>query len=433
MTRIRAVLNYFSKKKEVINASWLIIGRVVQMILSFVVGIFTARFLGPSNYGLINYGLAFVTFFVAFCNLGINSILVKEIVDSPEESGTILGTTCFLRFLSSVLCSVLIGISVWFIDYGESQTIIVVIICSISLIFQIPEVFNYWFQAHYQSKITAITSLISYSITSIYKIILLILKMDVKWFAFANTLDYIVYGAIIVCYYKKYKGPKLKICLSKGKMLLSKSYHFILSSAMIAVYMQTDKLMLKQMLTEAEVGYYSIANNICNMWVFVLAAIIDSMNPTIFRLYENKEYNLFTKTNKRMYCIVFYLSCIVSMGFLILGKYVVLILYGKSYSGAIGPLLVLTWYTAFSYLGVARNSWLVCKNAQKYLKYLYIGAAIINVVLNYCLIPIFGATGAAIASLITQVATSLIFPSVFRETRENAKLMLEAIVFKGIK
>ena len=92
MTRIRAVLNYFSKKKEVINASWLIIGRVVQMILSFVVGIFTARFLGPSNYGLINYGLAFVTFFVAFCNLGINSILVKEIVDSPEESGTILGT-----------------------------------------------------------------------------------------------------------------------------------------------------------------------------------------------------------------------------------------------------------------------------------------------------------------------------------------------------
>ena len=94
---------------------------------------------------------------------------------------------------------------------------------------------------------------------------------------------------------------------------------------------------------------------------------------------------------------------------------------------------MLTWYTAFSYLGVARNSWLVCKNAQKYLKYLYIGAAIINVVLNYCLIPIFGATGAAIASLITQVATSLIFPLVFRETRENAKLMLEAIVFKGIK
>lgn len=433
MLNIKTIITSFFFKKEVINASWLIIGRVVQMILSFVVGVFAARFLGPNNFGLINYGLAFSTFFTAFSNLGINSILVKEIVKSYKDSGILLGTTCFLRLLSSLLCLVLIWIIVFFIDYGENQTIFIVLICSTSLLFQIPEVFNYWFQAQYQSKITAVTSLISYLVTSIYKVILLIMKMDVKWFAFASTLDYIIYGIIIIHYYRKYNGPKLQIRLLKGKELLSKSYHFILSSAMIAVYMQTDKLMLKQMLTESEVGYYSIANNICNMWVFVLAAIIDSMNPTIFRLYESKEYDLFTKANKRLYCIVFYLSCIVSIGFLITGKYVVLILYGKAYSGAIGPLLVLTWYTAFSYLGVARNTWLVCNNSQRYLKYLYIGAAIINVVLNYYLIPIFGATGAAIASLITQISTSLILPLLFRDTRQNAKLMLEAIAFKGVK
>lgn len=432
MIELKSIITNFLHKKEVKNAGWLIAGRVIQMVLSFVVGIFAARYLGPSNYGLINYGLAFVTFFSAFCNLGINSILVKEIVNSPNNSGKILGTTCFLRILSSLFSTLLIGIIVWFIDYGEPLTFWVVILCASSLIFQTGEIFNYWFQAQYKSKFSAITSLIAYVATSSYKIFLLVLHMDVRWFAFANTLDCIVYSIIIFYLYKKSGGPKLEVRLWVGKELLKQSYHFILSSAMIAVYMQTDKLMLKQMLSEAEVGYYSIANNLCNIWVFVLAAIIDSVNPTIFRLYESKDYSRFTKTNKRLYCIVFYLSCFVSICFMLLGKQVISLLYGDVYLGSVGPLMILMWYTAFSYLGVARNAWLVCKNAQKYLKYLYVAAAIINVALNYYLIPLFGAAGAAIASLITQVATSILLPMIFKETRENSKLMLQAILFIGV-
>ena len=96
------------------------------------------------------------------------------------------------------------------------------------------------------------------------------------------------------------------------------------------------------------------------------------------------------------------------------------------------PLRIVVWYTAFSCLGGARNVWIVCENKQKYLKYLYFGAAAINVLLNLLLIPIFGTSGAAAASLITQISTTVVLPAVIRPLRENAKMMLDAVLLRGI-
>ena len=93
----------FFRNKVVKNASWLMMGKMVQMLLSFLVSILTARFLGPSNYGLINYGTAYTTFFASVCTLGINSIIVKNFVDFPEEQGVTIGTTLILRAISSGL------------------------------------------------------------------------------------------------------------------------------------------------------------------------------------------------------------------------------------------------------------------------------------------------------------------------------------------
>ena len=171
------------------------------------------------------------------------------------------------------------------LDRGEYETIIVVALCSISLLFQIFDTFNYWFQSRYQSKVTSITSFAAYFIVSIYKIILLVLKKNVKWFAFSTSLDYIVIAILLLFAYKKYNGPKLSFTTNKAKALLGKSYHYILSSMMVAIYGQTDNLMLKQMLNSSEVGYYSIATPISMIWVFVLQAIIDSLIPKILNLY----------------------------------------------------------------------------------------------------------------------------------------------------
>ena len=421
----------FLRGKETSNALWLIGGKVMQMILSLVVGILSARYLGPSNYGLISYGTALVNFFMCFCTLGINSIIVKDFFDHPEDRGRAIGSAVLMRAISSFCsCILIIGIAT-LIDYGDWTTVAVVALCSISLLFHAFDTINYWFQSQYKSKISSIALFVAYAATSVYKIILLILNKSVFWFAFATSVDYMVLGVLLLIFYKKHNGPKLGVSWATGKRLLSKSYHYIFSGMMVAIYAQTDKLMLKQMLDEASVGYYATATAICSMWTFVLSAIIDSMYPTIIQSFkENKE--LFERKNRQLYAIVFYVSVFVSVGFLLLGGLAVRILYGEAYMPAVMPLKVVTWYTAFSYFGVARNAWMVCNDKQKYLKYMYIFAAILNVGLNFILIPVWGPTGAAVASLVTQIFTSIVLPYCIKDLRPNAKLMLQAIALKDV-
>ncbi len=426
------MLKKLFSNKEVKNAGWLIGGRVVQMLLSLVVGVLSARYLGPGNYGLINYAGAYVTFFTSLCTLGLNSVIVKDFVDHPDEQGEAIGSAILMRILSSILSAgMIIGI-VSIIDNDEPITIAVTALCSLGLVFHVFEIFNFWFQAQYKSKITSIATLLAYIIMSIYKIILLIFGMDVRWFAAATSIDYIVVAIFLYVAYRKYNGQRLRFSFKKCKSLLSVSYNYILSSMMVAIYSQTDKLMLKQMLDESAVGYYGTATVLCAMWTFVLQAIIDSLYPSILRLHsENKEQ--YEKKNRQLYCIVFYVSVFVSVAFVLLGDFAIWLLYGEEYLPAADVLKVVTWYTAFSYLGVARNAWIVSEGKQKYLKYMYGCAAVMNVLLNFVFIPLWGASGAAFASLVTQIFTSIVLPLFFKEIRPNAKLMLEAITFRKLR
>lgn len=411
------------------NAGWLIGGKIVQMFINLVVGLLTARYLGPSDYGLINYAAAYTAFFSSICTLGINSVIVKEFTDAPNNEGTIIGTSLGLRALSSAFSALsIIGIS-FVADAGETTTQIVVALSSVGVIFQIFETFNYWFQSKLQSKTTAITTLIAYAITSCYKVILLIFQRPVTYFAFATSIDYICLAVLLFVCYKKNSGSKLSFSLAYGKKLLAKSHHFILPGLMVAIYAQTDKIMLKHMISDAEIGYYSTAVALCNMWCFVLNAIIDSFYPSIMEAFKRSKAE-FDEKNKLLYAIVFYLSVIVSLLFTFFGRFAVQLLYGDAYLPAVAPLRIITWYTAFSYLGVARNAWIVCMERQKYLKYIYLSAAIANVILNCILIPAWGASGAALASLIAQVITTLVVPFFIKDIRENSVMMIKAIFFR---
>lgn len=68
-----------SRKKVINNMSWLLGGRIVNMILSFFVSLATARYLGPDNFGSINYVAAYVSFFSSITSLGLSVIVIKEV------------------------------------------------------------------------------------------------------------------------------------------------------------------------------------------------------------------------------------------------------------------------------------------------------------------------------------------------------------------
>ena len=429
--KLVSILSGFQKNKEAKNASWLIGSKVIQMLISLVVGILTARYLGPTSYGVINYGTAYVAFFTSLSSLGINSVIIKNFVDHPKEEGKTIGTTLVLRLLSSGLSCLIIFLIVFFVDAGETETIAVVALCSLSLMFHVFETLNFWFQSKYLSKRVAVATLISYIFTSVYKIVLLILKKNVIWFAFTTSFDYIVYAVVIFYFYKKDHGPKWSFSFKKVKELLGPSHHFILSGLMVAIYGYTNKFILKHFVDATAVGYYSTATAICHMWTFVLQAIIDSMYPTIMQLYQTNRI-AYERKNKQLYAIVFYTSVFVSLVITVFAPLIISILYGKDYLPAVAPMRVITWYTAFSYMGVARNAWIVCENRQKYLKFMYLGASIINVCLNILLIPFIGTVGAAIASLVTELFTSIGLPLMIKDMRPNSLLMLQAITLKDV-
>lgn len=412
------------------NASWIIAGRIYHMLLAFFVGLLTARYLGPGNFGLINYAATYTSFFASLCTLGINAVIVKNFVDHPEEEGETIGSAIVLRTLSSVL-SVLMMLGITLVaDKGERTTHAVVLLCGVGVVFQVMDTLDYWFQSRLASKYSTFATVISYTVVSGYKVWLLVTGKSVAWFAVSTSIDYMIVAIVLLAMYRKQNGPRFSCSVRKAKELFGSSYHFILAGLMISIYGSTDKFMLKQMMNESEVGFYSTAVSLCNTWVFLLTAVIDSLHPVILQAFENKQ--LFEQKNKQLYAIVFYTSAGISLFLSLLASPIVDMLYGEAYAPAAAPLRIITWYTAFSYLGVARNAWIVSYGRQNYLVYLYGGAAVTNVLLNAIMIPRWGASGAALASLFTQISTILLFPALIKGLRPNVKLMMDAILLKDV-
>lgn len=412
------------------NALWLIFGKTAQAGLTMAVGILTARYLGPSDYGLIHYAAGFTGFFAAFCTLGLPSVLVRELTDAPEQEGHILGTALALQTASS-LCSAAVILRLIYGWDGAQPTLLTVAAWSCAaMVLRSLDIFHCHFQSKQLSRISAVVLLISHTAALLCKAALLALKKPVAWFAFAAAAEQFLSGALLLWTYRRLQGRRLRISREMSRQLLRKSCHFILPALMVSVYAQTDRIMLARLLGEGETGCYSAAVTLCGCWCFVLSAIIDAMYPEIAGSSRNAP--LFDRRNRQLYAMVFYISAAVSVVFCLLAEPLVLLFYGPAFLPAAGPVRILTWYTAFSYLGVARNAWVVCRDAQKHLVWIYAAAALVNVGLNNLLIPRYGASGAAAASLAAQLVSAVIAPAFHRELRENSRLMLEGICLRDV-
>lgn len=420
-----------NKKQFLTNTKWIILGKIFQMSISLIIGMITARYLGPSNFGIINYTSSFIAFFTSICTLGLNGIIVKEIMDNPDIEGTILGTSIGMRILSSILSSISILFIINIINSGDEQFLIVGSLQVISLLFQSFDMINYWYQAKLMSKYSAIIQSVGYLAVTIYRIILLIQGKSVEWFAFCTSLDMIVNSILLLVSYYKNGGQKLTFSFDKAKYMLNNSYHFILSGLMVSVYGQMDKIMIGQMISTKEVGFYSTATAISGMWTFILLAIIDSSRPIIIDA-KNQNDSLYETRIKQLYSVIIWLSLIVSILITIFARPIVTILYGEDFIGTIRPLQIVTWSTLFSYLGVARGIWIVCESKQKYIKYLTFSGAISNLILNLILIPTLGISGAALATLITQIITNFIMPLLISDIRINSIYIIDAFLLKGL-
>ena len=408
------------------NASWIIGCRIVQSFISMIIGIITARYLGPSNFGLINYANSFVTFFIPIMNLGLTNTLVQEMINDPDKEGEILGTSLGMCLTSAIMCIFGVSISTYILNPGEKETLIVCVLYSTILISQALEIIIYWFQTHLLSKISSVISIGTYFTVAIYKVFLLVSHKSVYWFALSQSLDCFLTGIALLAAYHLKKGQKFSLSMQRGKQLFSKSKYYIVSMIMVACFAQTDKVMLKLMVGVEYTGIYSAAVVCASMTSFVFSAIIDSFRPVIFEAMTfNKE--LFNRRMVQLYGIVIYLSliqCIVITGF---AHFIIIIIYGNAYAGAVSALRIIVWYSTFSYIGAIRDIWLLAYEKQSLLWRINIIGALLNVVLNIVFIPLWSINGAAFASLITQIVTNVILGFIIKPIRDNNKLLMEGI------
>lgn len=413
------------------NTGWLIAGSIARMIIQLIIGAISARYLGPQNYGVLNYVNAYISLFSIICELGLTITIVNEILHNKDREGILVGSAIFVRLMTSLI-SVLVLMTIIFItDKGDKYVLGVAAIRSLSLIFDSVNTITYWYQSKLQSKYTTLFELLAYAISSIYKVIILIFQKDIFWFAAATTIDSCIIAILLLCGFKKHSNQKLGVSISTCSHLLKIGLPFIFSGIMVYVYGQTDRIMIGKMISQEAVGFYSCASTIGTLIGFLPQAIMNSSKSVIMEQ-SKKDYKLFEKRTTQTIAAVLWTMILYAVFVTVFGKIIVNILYGEQYFGALSALKVLIWSYGLSYVGTIRNVWLICENKRPYATlFSSIGAAA-NIVLNLILIPIYGIVGAAIATVSTQLLTTFIAPFLIQPTRRFSLLFIKGLILKDV-
>ncbi len=414
-----------TKKKIISNSVWMIIQQLYSMLTSLTIVAMIARFLGPSDYGLINYCASLITIFSTLVGLGLDSVIVAEAIRNPEKEGRYLGTALVMRLATSLVSYPVFLSVIMLINPGNRILLAVAVLQGAGMIFQTYDVLVYWFRIKLKMKYISIAMICAITFTSVLRIILLINKAAVVWFALSLSVQALVAALIVSVMFLKQSDVKLRFSFSDAKALLKLSYNCIISSVSIVIYMEADKIILEKMTDTAHVGIYSAAVMLATYWQFIPMALIDSSRPVILekRKTSNKEY-------LEQFKLIMAGSNIISFIFALLmsvfGWLFIYIVYGNDYRDAFIPLIILSWASFIGMSGSVRSIWIMGESYYKYDKWFTVTAAVLNIFLDMFLIWKFGIVGAAIATLITYVYEVLIVPLFFRETRGFTRLYFQS-------
>lgn len=405
-------------KRIVGNTLWLLLGSVFRLILHFAINILIARYLGPSGMGAVNYIASYTTFFTSVCSLGLNGVIIHEIVNHPDDDGEIVGTAIFMRLVVGCVSATAMVLLVFVLDGSDKNLIIMAVLQAVQLPFAAFDSVKYWYQRKLESKIDVKITVIAFAFSAAVKIALIVLKLNYIWFALGTTVDVCFVGVLYYFSYQKRKTQRLAINRSIARRMLRACGPFLLANITTFIYTRIDTIMIKQMLGSTEaVGYYSTAITICGYIAFVPTAVLDSMRPVIMEE-KNQNESSYERKVRQLITLIMWTALTYSAVVTLLGKEIITILYGVSYLGALRSLKIAVWFDAFSYLGGIKSVWLLCENKNRYVLILSVLGGATNVVCNALMIPVWGIEGAAIATLLTQVFSNIFYPLFFKDTRK---------------
>ena len=415
------------------NTLWLFAEKAVRMLIGFVVGIYVARQLGPEKYGLLNYAISFVMLFACFSELGLNGIVVRELVKGSKAAGKLLGTAAILKFIGFLIMMLCISVALFGINEKLDNKILIFVIAG-GFLFQSLQVIEFFFQAKVLSKYSAIAQILTILILSVCRVYLAYNQFPLIYFAALETLNMLLTIVFCLFFYILSGNRILKWRFDKAcaLFLLKESWPVMFSSGATIIHMQIDRVMLKNMASPAEVGCYSFAARIANLWYFVPVILGTSLFPAIVAS-RKISISLYYLRLRRLMAFVIWFAVFIALFLTISASFIIWLTGGEQYSGSVIILQLLSWSLILVFFGSIRRQWLLAEGLQKHILICSITGAVVNIFLNYLLIPSYGGIGSAISTFIAFVFTFLIVPLFLKKSSINNMLFWQSFYnFKNL-
>jgi O-antigen/teichoic acid export membrane protein len=406
-------------RKIIGNINWLVLERVLRNLLALFVVAWVARYLGPEQFGLMNYALSFVALFSALSIMGLNGITVRNIVSNPENKEEYLGTTLLLKFFGSLSMLIISVIGIALIEPDNTSVQLFVLIVALGYIFKSFDTIDLWFQSQVQSKYSVFSRSIAFVIISILKIGLVITQAPLVAFVLMYALDNLLAALLLIYLYHKkvtFSFFEWQVKYDVMKSLLKDSWPLILSGIAVMLYMKIDQVMIGNMLGDPQLGVYSAAVKLSEAWYFIPMIVSGSVFPAILNT-RKKSRELYLERMQMLYDSFTSFTIFVALITTFIAPFVIHIIYGVEYIEAAAVLSIHIWAGIFVFLGVASSKYLVAENLTKISFYRTFIGAITNLTLNFILIPEHGILGAAIATLISQMLSSYVLNALFKKSK----------------
>lgn len=395
----------------IINAGWLFADQGLTMVVGFLVGAWVARYLGPAQYGIYNYALAIVALFSPLVALGLKDIVIRDIVRKPEDKDKLLGAAFGLKFAGSLLAlGLAIGIG-QITQPDDALTRFLIAIMAGQFVFAaLNETLDYWFQSQVQAKYTVWAKNIGALLIAVVKIGLILYKAPLIAFAWAALCQVVIFTIMLAVFHRtsQQRLTTWRLNFFHARSLLANSWPLILSDLAIMIYMRIGQVMLGNMADKETLGLYSAATRLSELWYFIPMAISSSVFPAIIRSRETQSQKNYHRRMQVFYDAMSLTAYAIVIPLVLLGPTLVNILFGAEYAQAGLVLRVHAWSFLFVSLGVARSRWLIGENMIRFDMFATILGAVVNIVMNYFLIPRYGGMGTAWAALISYAVSGFL-------------------------
>lgn len=421
-------------QKIVSNIGLVFAERILTMAIAFVTGIFVIRYLGSENFGKLSYCSSFVSLFGAVAPLGLQGIVVRNIVREESAAQEIVGTVLLLRTIGATIAIVVVAIAIFQIQ-PQPQIRWLTIIISGQLVFvALDNTLELWFESQVLAGKAGIIKVAQIVFTSITRLMLIWQQFPLVAFALTLVASSIFRACGMVwLYIKQGNSPRRwQINLVRARKMLSDSYPLILSSVAIILYMRIDQVMLGNMVGSKAVGNYAAAVKFSEIWNFIPLVICSSAFPAIIRAKEISLKYYYQKL-QQLLDLVCWIALILAVSISLIATPLITTVLGSEYVAAGSILRLHIWSGLFVFASIATYKWLLEENMTLFSSIITVCGAVANILFNLLLIPLYGAMGAAIATLVSYGISSYLCYILYPPTTKTMGWMLTKALFVPLR